>query len=306
MIKDLKKFLSKIKIDNLPVIENLDWNSELPFLVSESFVSRMRHGDFNDPLLRQVLPLLIERQTFADYITDPLAEAASSPFPGLIHKYCGRVLLMVTNDCAMNCRFCFRRHLRAVDLDWDRTFDYLANDFTISEVILSGGDPLMLSNLRLQTILASLAKIPHLKRVRIHTRIPVVLPERVNDDLIQSLTATRFCPVIVVHCNHANEIDDGVIAALHYFQQAGMMLLNQSVLLGGVNDDVDTLIALSEKLFLAGVVPYYLHLLDQVAGAAHFAVDSEKVKLLQQGLARKLPGYLVPRFQKAALSNIHV
>jgi EF-P beta-lysylation protein EpmB len=271
-----------------------------PLRVPREFVARMRHGDPHDPLLRQVLPLAEECLTAEGFGTDPVGDLDAMAVPGVLHKYQGRVLLTVTGACAVHCRYCFRRHFPYTDANpavdqWHAALEYIAGDDSITEVILSGGDPLSMSDRRLADLARRLEAIPHLRRLRLHTRLPVVLPERVNDELLDWLGGTRFKTVIVVHANHANEIDSSVIAALAGLKASGAELLNQSVLLRGVNDNTETLMALSEKLFEAGVLPYYLHLLDKVQGAAHFEVEETAARRLMAELNRQLPGYLVPR-----------
>lgn len=265
-----------------------------------SFVRRMRPGDPDDPLLRQVLPATAECLPQPGFSTDPLAEADAMPVPGLLHKYPGRVLLTLTGACAVNCRYCFRRHFPYPDANpahahWQAALDYLRADPGIAEVILSGGDPLMVGDERLAAMTAQLADIPQLQRLRIHTRLPVVIPSRVGETLVQALTGTRLKPVIVLHVNHPNEIDADFAGAVARLSGAGIALLNQSVLLAGVNDTADALAALSERLFAIGVLPYYLHQLDPVLGAAHFGVDDERARALVEALKQRLAGYLVPR-----------
>ncbi|MGR4067436.1 EF-P beta-lysylation protein EpmB [Billgrantia sp. C5P2] len=268
--------------------------------VPEAFLARMRHGDPSDPLLRQVLPLVDEDETVPGYVSDPLAEAEHTPGPGLIHKYAGRVLLIASPACAVNCRYCFRRHFPYGDnspsrTQWEQTLNILRQDTSIHEAILSGGDPLAASDRQLAWLVERLEAIPHLKRLRIHTRLPVVIPDRVDDALLGWLGATRLQQVVVLHVNHAQEIDEAVIDACARLKQAGVTLLNQSVLLRGVNDSVDALAELSERLFEAGVLPYYLHVLDPVAGAAHFDVPDAEARELVAGLREVLPGFLMPR-----------
>ncbi|PMR73832.1 EF-P beta-lysylation protein EpmB [Billgrantia endophytica] len=268
--------------------------------VPEAFLSRMRPGDPQDPLLRQVLPLAAEGEVVRGYVSDPLAEADHTPGRGLIHKYAGRVLLIASPACAVNCRYCFRRHFPYGEntpsrTQWEDSLEYLRDDVSITEAILSGGDPLAASDRQLAWLAERLAAIPHLKRLRLHTRLPVVIPDRVDDALLHWLSTTRLQKVVVLHINHANEIDDAVAAACERLKGAGVTLLNQSVLLRGVNDSVETLANLSERLFEAGVLPYYLHVLDPVAGAAHFDVTDEEARELIAGLRGQLPGFLMPR-----------
>lgn len=268
--------------------------------VPDAYLTRIAPNDPNDPLLRQVLPVRDEASTPQGYVTDPLEEAEHQPVKGLIHKYAGRVLLIASPACAINCRYCFRRHFPYSDnspsrAQWQEALDYLRADTTLHEAILSGGDPLAANDRQLAWLVEQLENIPHLKRLRIHTRLPVVIPDRVDDALLGWLAATRLQKVMVLHINHANEIDQAVIDACTRLKQAGVTLLNQSVLLRGINDSVSTLATLSERLFEAGVLPYYLHVVDPVQGAAHFDVPDEEAKALVKQLLEHLPGFLMPR-----------
>ncbi|MEM7356635.1 MAG: EF-P beta-lysylation protein EpmB [Acidobacteriota bacterium] len=273
---------------------------DFPLRVPRGFVDRMRRGDPRDPLLLQVLPTAAETLSVAGYSRDPLAEERAGATPGLLHKYRGRVLLVVTGACAIHCRYCFRRHFPYGDHSlwgdaWHEAVHYVASDPSLHEVILSGGDPLVLTDDKLARLGAALEAIPHLRRLRLHTRLPIVLPERVDDNLLAWLTSSRLQPVVVVHANHPNEIDTNVQSAFARLRSAGITLLNQTVLLAGINDDAATLCELSEALFAAGALPYYLHLPDPVSGTAHFAVDDTSGQRLLAEMMRRLPGYLVPR-----------
>ena len=275
-------------------------NNLFPFRVTTGFSKRIEKGNPDDPLLRQILPLTDEELEHPGFSNDPLAEQEQQPVPGLLHKYNGRVLLIVTGACAIHCRYCFRRHFPYSDANTggynlEPALQYLENDKTVSEVILSGGDPLSISDERLTTLVNLLAGIQHIKRLRIHSRIPVVLPERITDKLLRALTATRLQPVMVIHVNHANELDSVTAQALENIGQHNIPLFNQAVLLKGVNDSVDALVQLSEKLFEFGVIPYYLHMLDPVRGTVHFQVEESRAKQIMQHLHGLLPGYLVPR-----------
>jgi EF-P beta-lysylation protein EpmB len=268
--------------------------------VPRGFVARMRPGDPDDPLLLQVLPLGRELETVPGFTADPLAEGEAALRPGLLQKYHGRALLVVTGACAVHCRYCFRRHFPYAESHpgwsgWGETLDRLAADPSIREVILSGGDPLAVADERLEALLAGIEAIPHVERLRLHSRNPVVLPERVDSRLLARLRGSRLRIVVVVHANHARELDGSVHEAFSRLLGAGATLLNQSVLLAGVNDSADALVALSEALFEAGALPYYLHLLDRVQGAAHFDVPEERARRLVGEAAARLPGYLVPR-----------
>jgi len=267
--------------------------------VPRGFITRMRQGDPHDPLLRQILPLGEELHSAPGYSTDPLAERETMPTAGVLHKYRGRVLLTLTGACAIHCRYCFRRHYPYSDAnpmrEHDKTIDYLRRQPDLSEVIFSGGDPLTLSDSRLAGLVSSIETIARVKRLRIHSRLPIVLPERIDPSLLEWMSATRLQIVLVIHSNHANELDANVDRAMIQLRQAGVTLLNQSVLLRGINDRPGDLVDLSERLFEADVLPYYLHQLDPVQGAAHFSVSDRDARLLVEEMRRQLPGYLVPR-----------
>ena len=285
----------------LPVsLADTSAGKHFPLRVPRGFVRRMERENPRDPLLLQVLPRMWENRPAEGYRPDPVGDLASMVVPGVIHKYRGRVLLVATGVCAIHCRYCFRRHFPYADAnprrgEWEAALEYIADDPTIEEVILSGGDPLLLADTGLAGLCSRLQRIPHLRRLRIHTRLPVVLPSRVDDALLGWLGESRLQTVIVLHVNHPNELDGAVGGALADLADTGTVLLNQSVLLRGINDDAATLAALSEALFAAGVMPYYLHLLDKVEGAAHFDVDEGRAISLLAELRERLPGYLVPR-----------
>ncbi len=274
--------------------------ARFPLRAPRGFVARMVKGDPDDPLLRQVLPLAAESTSPPDFEVDPVGDRAALAAAGVLHKYHGRALLLVTGACAVHCRYCFRREFpyaesRASADEWRPALSYLADDASLREVILSGGDPLSLSDRRLGALLAALDRIPHLERLRIHSRQPIVLPERVDDGLLDLLAQTRLRRVLVVHANHPREIDGRVREALERLAAAGVTLFNQSVLLRGINDSAATLVELSEALFSARVLPYYLHLLDRVCGAAHFEVKEPEASAIMKAVRQRLPGYLVPR-----------
>lgn len=264
------------------------------------FVEKIQPGDVHDPLLRQVLPLGEELQSVEGYVADPLAELAANPLKGLIHKYESRVLLTLASACAVNCRYCFRRHFPYSDNnpgaeEWRAVVDYIAADASINEVILSGGDPLLSPDRQLSRLVAELEKIDHVRRLRIHTRLPVVIPQRVDSELLSWLEATRLQTVMVLHINHAAEVDEILAARVADLKASGVTVLNQSVLLRGVNDSVDVLVDLSEALFAAGILPYYLHVLDKTAGTAHFDCTEAEAKRLFSAMQQRLPGFLLPR-----------
>lgn len=271
-----------------------------PLRVPRGFVARMRRSDPADPLLRQVLPLAEECQAVEGYGADPVGDLAAHKAPGVLHKYQGRVLLTATGACAIHCRYCFRRHFPYAEANasaehWRAALDYVTLHPDVREVILSGGDPLTLSDRRLAEFVRTIEDIPHVERLRLHTRLPVVLSERVTPELCAWLSGTRLKTVVVIHANHAQELDAATRAACARLADSGATLLNQSVLLRGVNDSVTSLAQLSEALFAAGVLPYYLHQLDRVQGAAHFEVSDATARTLLAGLNACLPGYLVPR-----------
>ncbi|MDP3704771.1 MAG: EF-P beta-lysylation protein EpmB [Legionellaceae bacterium] len=278
--------------------------------VPRGFAARMERGNPKDPLLLQVLATKDELELAPGFVRDPLDEVNANPISGLIHKYHGRVLLTITGSCAVNCRYCFRRYFPYQDnnpgrMGWPLAIDYIAHDPSIHEVILSGGDPLLASDSVLAQLYEKFAAIPHVKTLRIHTRIPVVLPERIQNELLNIIQHTRLQTVVVLHSNHANELTEDVAAACRSLRQAGCHVLNQSVLLKGVNDNADVLVALSERLFACGVLPYYLHLLDKVQGAQHFDVALDDALILFGMLQRRLPGYLVPRLAREEPGEHH-
>lgn len=271
-----------------------------PLKVPRGFVARMRRGDPRDPLLLQVLPLGAELDEVAGYLADPVGDLAAKAGPGVLHKYEGRALLVTTGACAVHCRYCFRRHFPYDDENASRdgfgpALDAIRNDTSIGEVILSGGDPLTLSERRLALLFDGLRAIPHVRRLRLHTRLPVVLPERIDRAFLGAWAEVPLQKVLVVHANHAREIDDSVRAVIADLRTTQTTVLNQAVLLKGINDSVADLVELSETLFGAGVLPYYLHVLDRVAGAAHFDQPVEAAQRLVADVATHLPGYLVPR-----------
>jgi EF-P beta-lysylation protein EpmB len=268
--------------------------------VPRGFLNRMRRGDPNDPLLLQVLPLASELYEVQGFLADPVGDLQSRVTTGVLHKYRGRALLIATGACAINCRYCFRRHFPYSDETasangWRDAVAYLRAEPSIDEVILSGGDPLNLSDRRLAQLTGQLQTIGHLRRLRIHTRTAVVLPERIDAGFCQWLSRVPLKKVVVLHTNHAQEVDASVVAMCERLKSCDVTLLNQSVLLSGINDSADALSQLSETLFEAGILPYYLSLLDRVQGAAHFEVSEARGVELIRTLAARLPGYLVPK-----------
>lgn len=291
--------LLELSPEHLPGAINADRDFRLK--VPRTFVAKMRRGDLSDPLLQQVLPLGIELQSVAAFGSDPLGERSVNPIPGLLHKYQSRVLLIVTGTCGVNCRYCFRRHFPYADNQpgqqhWDQALAYIAADPLITEVILSGGDPLVAPDRLLAALVARIATIPHVRSLRIHSRLPVLIPSRINAAFMEWFCSSRLKPILVTHVNHPQELDSAFIGAMHALQARGVTLLNQSVLLRGINNTVETLKLLSERLFFdAAISPYYLHMLDKVQGAAHFDVNLLEAQTLMHALRAVLPGYLVPR-----------
>lgn len=281
---------------------NLDPQPDFALLVPEPFAARMRHGDPADPLLRQVLPSLQEREQIPGFVRDPLGEDdAARGFqraPSLIQKYQGRILMITTPGCAVNCRYCFRRHFPYQDHKpraHAQALDLIRSDTNISEVILSGGDPLLLGDQAFATLMNEINGIEHVRRIRVHSRLPIVLPQRVTQRLLDTLRSSR-CPVaLVVHCNHAQELDTQTKRAFACLRDAGAHLLNQSVLLAGINDEAEALCKLSQTLFEQGVLPYYLHMPDAVSGTAHFYLSEQRAIELHEQVRAVLSGYLLPR-----------
>src|SRR5690554_2262546 len=298
-ITDPAQLLRELGLEHLAAQLPPD-DAGFPMRVPRAFVQRMRRGDAADPLLRQVLPLDEETRLVPGFTLDAVGDLASRDARGLLHKYEGRALLIATGSCAVHCRYCFRRHFpygeeTAAANGWHEALEAVRRDPSLAEVILSGGDPLSLATAKLSELTGALAAIPHVARLRIHTRLPVVLPERVDDGLVAWLRGLPWPVTVVVHANHANEFDASVDAAMAALRDAGASLLNQAVLLAGVNDLVDALADLCERGFEAGVLPYYLHQLDRVAGTAHFEVGDDRARALHAALVARLPGYLVPR-----------
>ena len=299
-IEDLLQYLHLSRHD-LPI--SVAAAKGFPLRVPLSFATSMQKGDPNDPLLRQVLPINDELLIYPGYSDDTVGDLPSAAQTGVLHKYQRRVLLINTGSCAINCRYCFRRNFPYPDLQLGKQqenagIDYIQKNANITEVILSGGDPLLLSDARLAKLFAQLGAIKHLKRIRIHTRLPIVLPARATDGLMDTLAQSSKQIVMVVHCNHANEINTRVIAACQLLKNRGINLLNQSVLLRGVNDNAKALCDLSEQLFSNGIIPYYLHLLDKATGTGHFEVsETEAINLIKQ-VQDTLSGYLVPKLVK--------
>jgi len=299
-IRDPRELLRQLGLDPVALGVSDEAAGHFAVRVPQGFAARMRHGDRHDPLLRQVLPITDELKIVPGFSLDAVGDGAAKKATGVIQKYRGRALLVTTGSCAINCRYCFRRHFdygteNAAREGWRDAVDAIAQDPDIDEVILSGGDPLSLATHKLVELTQALRHIPHLRRLRIHSRLPVVLPERVDDELAQWLGSLPWPVAFVIHANHANEFDATVDAAMARLREAGATLLNQAVLLRGVNDSIEALQALSERSFAAGVLPYYLYQVDRVEGVAHFEVDDDTAKNLHAQLTARLSGYLVPK-----------
>lgn len=291
---------SKLQIAGIQLADQ-DTLQHFPVLVPENFLARMTPGDLHDPLLRQVLPLAAESLPVAGFLPDPVGDLNARRTVGVLQKYAGRVLLIATGACAIHCRYCFRRDYPYAEeprrlLDWQPALDEIKSDNSITEVIFSGGDPFMLNDARLQVLCAAIDQISHVERIRFHTRLPVVLPSRVTSELITMLTGLRAQPIVVVHANHANELVGDCANALRNLVRSGIPVLNQAVLLSGVNDSLGALEMLCRRLINLGVMPYYLHQLDRVSGTAHFEADRALGQQWIQNLAARLPGYAIPRF----------
>lgn len=301
-ISDPAKLLEMLEIDPSPWQDGFAARKLFAQRVPQSFVDRMEKGNPYDPLLRQVLPLSEEFEVHDGYSNDPLEEQ-DNELPGLLHKYRNRALMIVKGGCAVNCRYCFRRHFpyqenKSGKQAWTQCLEYMAQQPELNEVIFSGGDPLMAKDDEIHWLLEHIAKIPHIKRLRIHSRLPVVIPARITDELCHLLRASRLQIVLVTHINHANEINAEFAAQMAKLKQAGATLLNQGVLLKDVNNSVEAQVALNEALFDAGILPYYLHVLDKVQGAAHYFVSDEEAKEIMRGVITRVSGYLVPKLSR--------
>ena len=297
---DLDELLSYLELSKSELNLSQQSLEEFSLRVPKEFAALIKKGDPTDPLLLQILPTALELVSLAGFTANPVGDLEAQATPGVLHKYQGRALIIASGACAVHCRYCFRRHYpyagcTASPHQWKRIVQYLKADPIIHEVILSGGDPLMVHDERLAEWFTELASIPHLRRLRLHTRLPVVVPQRITPRLIELLDSSAIQTVVVLHINHPHELSSSVIAALQKLKTRGTTLLNQAVLLKGVNDSVEIQAALSESLFAAGVLPYYLHLLDHVDGAAHFDVSETNARSLYRQMLDRLPGYLVPK-----------
>ena len=303
VVTEPAELLRLLDLENLPELQaGYDARRLFALRVPRAFIRRMVPGDANDPLLRQVVTQSTEFIVTPGYSTDPLDEQTAA-VPGLLHKYVNRALLLVKGGCAVNCRYCFRRHFPYQDnqgnkRNWQVALDYIRQHPELNEIIFSGGDPLMAKDHELDYLISELESIPHLQRLRIHSRLPVVIPARITETLCQRLATSRLQVVMVTHVNHAQEIDNEFAEAMLKLKKANVTLLNQSVLLRNINDDATILATLSNRLFEVGILPYYLHVLDKVQGAAHFYVSDDNARQIMHSLLGKVSGYLVPRLAR--------
>ncbi|WNO08136.1 EF-P beta-lysylation protein EpmB [Teredinibacter sp. KSP-S5-2] len=300
LITDPKTLFEVLELPESMLDAAYQAHKAFPIRTTFSYTQNINKGDIHDPLLRQILPIGEELEHVEGYSNDPVGEEHTTVAPGVVHKYHGRVLLIGATQCAINCRYCFRRAFdysanNPSRAQWQLSLQYIENDPSIEEVILSGGDPLAQSDAQISWLISQLDQISHLRRLRIHTRLPVVLPSRITQNFCRILNNSRLEKVLVIHCNHPRELSSQVSESLEKLAQEGVTLLNQSVLLKGVNDNTDTLKKLSKELFRYRVLPYYLHLLDKVHGAAHFSVSTNTATEVYQNLIAELPGYLVPK-----------
>lgn len=294
---DWKKLLEFLELENQGS-EHVLPKSSFALNLPQRLARKMEKGRWDDPLLLQFLPTTHELERDALFVIDPVGDQEAAKTSKLLHKYQGRALLVTTSACAMHCRFCFRQHYlyEKEQKSFEKELAYIAEDPSLSEIILSGGDPLSLSNEALENLIDKLSSIPHLKRLRWHTRFPIGIPERIDEGFLSILKKSRLQTIFIIHCNHGSELDEEIIEALKKIQQLGCPVLCQSVLLKGVNSDVATLQTLFETLVNAGIMPYYLHQLDRVQGAAHFEVPIEEGRALIEQLRSRLPGYALPSY----------
>jgi EF-P beta-lysylation protein EpmB len=304
---DWKKLLSFLDLDLESASKFVLSQSKFPLNLPRRIADKIEKKNWNDPLLRQFLPMLEELNTSPLFLIDPVGDGCARTAPKLLHKYHGRALLVCTSACAMHCRYCFRQHFdyETKNKLFNDEIATISQDASLTEVLLSGGDPLSLSNEQLRLLLQELGKIPHLKRVRFHTRFPMGIPERIDEEFLSLLRNLRLQVIFVIHCNHAKEFDDEIFASLKKIQKLGIPVFTQTVLLRGVNDDVNALKDLFEALINNGITPYYLHQLDRVQGAMHFEVSETEGQLLMQQLQALLPGYAIPKYVKEVPSKPH-
>lgn len=298
MIQSIEQLCKLVELS--PDDLSITFDTAFPIKVPKHFANQIEKGNPNDPLLKQILPGLAENKFYPGFTPDPVGDLASNPQPGLIHKYQGRALLIASPRCDIHCRYCFRRHFpyeQAKKQHWQSALESIAQDNSITEIILSGGDPMTLSENALIELVQDIEAIPHIGTLRIHSRTPVVAPHRANrPQFLKTLFQSRLQTVLVVHCNHASELTPESAELMQQFHDSNVFLLNQTVLLKGINDSTDALSTLSKKLFSQRILPYYCHLLDKVSGAGHFEVQKDQAWAIFEQMRQTLPGYLVPRF----------
>jgi L-lysine 2,3-aminomutase len=310
--RSIEPLFTYLGLDPIQAPKRLHPDPKFPILVTQSFASRMQKGDWNDPLLLQILPLAVENLPTPGFQADAVGDLAAQIIPGVLHKYSSRALLMLSPQCAIHCRYCFRREFPYGQMPrgqagWDGAWEYLRMAEDIDEIIFSGGDPLFLDNRKLTQLFERAMTLSSIKTIRIHTRLPVVLPSRFESGLLSlfKTVAVKKTLIVVIHANHVNEIDANCAKALAEIRQTGAILLNQTVLLKDINDKAETLIALSQNLIQHGVLPYYLHQLDRVSGTAHFEVSENQGRKIIAEMREKLPGYAVPRYVQEIAGKAH-
>ena len=309
-VNDIDQLLSLLGLSREDMPVHLQSLTDFPLKVPLPYLNRIERKNPEDPLFLQIFPSYLEGESLAGYTKDPLEEAQFNVRSGMLHKYSGRVLFIATACCAIHCRYCFRRHFPYSDNRpgkqlWQEALAYIRNDKSINEVILSGGDPLTLPDNYLGWFYQQISAIKHINRIRIHTRLPIMIPQRITSSLLEILANPELQTILVLHSNHAQELDHDVMQACHSLHDCGVMLLNQSVLLKNINDSAIALAELSEKLCQARVMPYYLHLLDKVQAAGHFDVSEDNAVELMKDLQNHLPGFLVPKLVRETAGETH-
>ena len=294
--KDLADFLELDESNRKEILENTNFPLQLPYRLAE----KIKKNCLKDPVLLQFLPIKQESISKLGFVSDPVGDALSQKCPKLLHKYEGRVLLITTSACAMHCRYCFRRNFPydTTPSSFENEIAYIKNDSSIHEVILSGGDPLSLSNAHLRNLLFALCDIPHIQIIRFHSRFPIGIPERIDEEFLNILKSCSKQIIFVLHCNHKQELDSDIFSALKKIQCLGIPILNQSVLLKGINDSIEVLSDLFRSLAYHGIIPYYLHQLDKAIGTSHFETSEDTGKYLIEELTKILPGYCIPKYVK--------
>lgn len=295
---DWTKLLTHLELDSERAEQVLLKNPKFLLNIPKRLVQKMAHGNWDDPILLQFLPTTKELENTALFVLDPVGDRTSRKKPKLLQKYHGRALIICTSACAMHCRYCFRQHFdyQTSDLLFKEELDEIAKEPSLSEILLSGGDPLSLSDSQLEPLLGALDQIPHVKRIRFHTRFPMGIPERIDERFLHMLASCKKQILFIIHCNHAREFDQDILQKLKKVQQLGIPVLSQSVLLKNVNDSVEVLQNLFLLLIDNGILPYSLNQMDRVQGAAHFEVPEETGIRLMTQLQALVPGYALPKY----------